>query len=219
MDLTYNFLWLSGGFLLYLFLLIPIINNLITFIIIARKDNTLSKYSKLLFLSQIISLGLIIGSIFIPLYTATNINLNTDIPTIYGLGFLYIIIFVFPYVITQGITMTLFGIKRKDKYSKSLMTAGIMLTVYYLSIFFWLLFHGVIYVPGFAFLSVLSDWVLYNFMFIIFAIMGYIFFIKYNSKTGLKLYRNTGLIGIIIIISLETIKWFAFFNNIFIFPF
>ncbi|MFX1586713.1 MAG: hypothetical protein ACFFC1_01055 [Promethearchaeota archaeon] len=214
MDITYNCVIFSDAFLLYLWVLIPIVYNIIIFLIIARKDKTQNKHSKLLFILQIISFGFIIGSFFIPTYFTNNINIGTELPIIFGLGLIYLIIFVFPYVITQGLAMTLYGLKKKGEFNKYLMTSGIMILVYYLSSFIWMFIHGVIYVLYNSFDGVMQDWWLYNFMFIIFPIIGYIFFIKYSFKTKLIIYRNAGIFGIFLIISLELLKWFFILTNL-----
>lgn len=207
MDLTYNLLLFSGAFLLYLWLIIPIVYNSVILLLIVQKDKTHNRYSKFLFISQIISIGFIIGSFFIPIYLTDNINIDTDLPILYGLGFGYLIIFVFPYVITQGLALTLYGLKKKEKFSKNLMISGIMIIIYYLISFIWLFCHGVVYVLYNSFSGIMNDWWLYNFVFIIFLIIGYAFFIKYSSKTNLSLYRNVGILGIFLIVSLELVKW------------
>ena len=196
----------SGAFLLYIWLIIPIVSNSIILLLIARKDKTHNRYSKLLFISQIISIGFIIGSIFIPIYLTDNINIDTDLPILYGLGFGYLIIFVFPYVITQGVALTLYGLNKLEE-SNNLMISGIMIIVYYLISFIWLFVHGVVYVLYNSFSGVMHDWWLYNFVFIIILIIGYAFFIKHSSKTNLFAYRNAGIIGIFLTVSLELLKW------------
>jgi hypothetical protein len=207
MDLTYNYLLFSGALLLYLWLIIPIIYNSVILLLIAREDKTHNRYSKFLFISQIISIVFIIGSFFIPIYLTDNINIDIDLPILYGLGFGYLMIFVFPYIITQGLALTLYGLKKKGEFSKNLMISGIMILVYYLISFIWLFSHGVVYVLYNSFSGVMNDWWLYNFVFIIFLVIGYAFFIKYSSKTNLIVWRNAGIFGIFLIVSLELLKW------------
>lgn len=215
MDLSYiNFLDSVVNLNVYILHLIPVVFNLLILLIISRKDETRSIYSKLLFYSQIASLGLIISTFFIPLYSANNIDIDADLPILYNLGFFYLLIFVFPFIVSQGVMLSLYGWRNRNNFGNNLFLSGIMILGYYLSIFLWMFFHGVMYLPSGSFGDVLSDWHNYNFTFIIFLIGGYFYFIKHSSKIEVNFYKYAGIYGIILILFLESTTWLPVFYNI-----
>lgn len=217
MDLSYiNFLDSVIDLYVYILFLIPVIFNLIILLITSRKGESRSIYSRVLFYSQIASLGLIITTFFIPFYSANNVNLGADFPILYNLGFFYLLIFVFPFIVSQGVMLSLYGWTNRNKIGINLLLSGIMILAYYLSMFLWMFFHGVIYLPCSSFGEVLSDGHNYTFTFIIFQIGSYFFFIKHGSKIEDNFYKYAGLFGVILILFIESLKWIpVFFSMIY----
>ena len=217
MDISFGFMWeFSNYHLSYLWLLIPFVFNNIAFLIIAQKDKGRTKYSKFLLISQIFNFGLIFATFFIPTYNADNINLDADLPLLYTLGFVYLTIFFFPYVVTHGIALTLYGMKSRANYGKSLLIGGIMVLIHNISAFLLMFFYGIVYMVGLNIGWAMNQWFIYNFFsgLVIIPLLGYIFFIRYGLENNLKWIVTIGIVGIILTLAIEGYELFSMFNNI-----
>lgn len=214
MDLNFGFIWeFSNNHLIYLWLLIPFAFNNLALLIIAQKDKGRTKYSKFLLVSQIFNFGLIILTFFIPTYNANMVNLDADLPLLYTLGFVYVTIFFFPYVITHGIVLTLYGMKSRIKCGNSLLIGGIMVLIYNISAYLLMFFYGIVYMVGLNIGWALGQWNRYNFFsgLILLPILGYYFFIRYGVKNELNWIKTIGKIGIILTFAIETCELLANF--------
>lgn len=206
MDLSFGFIWeFSNNHLLYLWLLIPFVFNTFALLIIAQKDKGRTKYSKFLLVSQIFNFGLIIVTFFIPTYNANMVNLNVDLPLLYTLGFVYVTIFFFPYVLTQGIALTLYGMKSRTNYGNSLLIGGIMVLIYNISAYLVMFFYGIVYMVGLNLGWAMHTWFMYNFFMglILIPIISYFFLIRYGVKNNLQWIKTIGNMGIILTLAIE----------------
>lgn len=220
MDLNFGFIWeYSNNHLLYLWLLIPFVFNNFALLIIAQKDKGRTKYSKFLLVSQFFNFGLIIVTFFIPTYNANMVNLDADLPLLYTLGFVYVTIFFFPYIITHGIALTLYGMKSRTNYGNSLLIGGIMMLTYNVAAYLLMFFYGIIYMPGFNLGSAMHTWFIYNFFsgLILIPIIGYYFFIRYGEKNNLNWIKTIGYMGIILTFGIEVYELLSIFNSVLFF--
>jgi len=217
LDLNFGFIWeFSNNHLLYLWLLIPFVFNNYALLVIAQKDKGRTKYSKFLLVSQFFNFGLIIVTFFIPTYNANNINLNADLPLLYTLGFVYLTIFFFPYIITHGIALTLYGMKSRANYGNSLLIGGIMVLIHNISAYLLMFFYGIVYMVGINLGCAMNTWFMYNFFtgLILIPIIGYYFFIRYGEKNNLNWIKIIGIMGIILTLAIETYELLVMFNSV-----
>lgn len=197
-----------------MWILIPIIFNNFILFFIGYKDKSRSKYSKLLAGSQIFNIILILSTFFIPTYKANSISVNDDLPLLFTLGFVYVTLFFFPYIITHGFVLTLYGFKNKTQYGYSLLIGGILMVFNYISMYLFTFLHGIIYMQNPLISWAMHSWFLYNFWagFIIIPIVGYTFFLRHGKRNSLKWIQISGVVGILLILTIEVYELLAFFN-------
>jgi hypothetical protein len=142
------------------------------------------------------------------------VNLNADLPLLYTLGFVYLTIFFFPYIITHGIALTLYGMKSRANYGNSLLIGGIMVLIHNISAYLLMFFYGIVYMVGFNLGWALHIWFMYNFFtgLVLIPIIGYYFFIRYGVKNNLNWIKTIGNMGIILTFGIEAYELLSIFN-------
>ncbi|MHA2127478.1 MAG: hypothetical protein ACXABO_18710 [Promethearchaeota archaeon] len=187
-----------------------------TFILffIALKDKSRTRSSRFLLWTQIFNLGFIVGTFFIPTYNANNINVDTELPYVYLLGFIYVTLFFFPYIITKGVALTLYGRENRTLYGNSLQIGGILMLIHYISVYLWIFLHGVIYMQSPMLSWAIHSWFLYNFWagFVVISIIGYFFLYKHGLKNKIKWIKNIGIAGIVFTLTMELYELLAMFR-------
>lgn len=202
MEIFLSFMFLNPSALIsYLLTTIPLITyNILLYLAVKFNQQEYHK-SKMMMISCLIAIIISVAYIFIPGLGATNVSPEESeiLSIFFGL---YAVVYLTPYVITQGVILLIFGIKNKEKYRFFIPVAGLLLTIYYCNLLIINFFS--------------SNYEIYMMYNLLFTVLRYIFFaVQINAYIfllihGISSCQNIFKVLGIAMISLQTAVFFLF---------
>ena len=198
----------------FFMLLLGVIPSIVFYVLLFHsvwKYKRILKFSKLMYVSTLILLGFSLASFFIPSISATNVSAEEQI-TVGNIFTIYTIFSWLPVILLEGIVLMIFGWVNRKNYNYYIFIAGIL----NLSILIWDFLRSIAF--NYFIIDFLESdnpmtiffYQVAPYIFFTLQIMFYVLFLIHGLMNKQLAFRNTGIIIILVTISVLILTPYVF---------